>query len=290
MPRKNEETRGSCSGFFYAIISLFAGMLKTGNEGRILNLLVLVALVAILFESCKSIPEGQDEPLATITWDTTLQVKGVILPGDSLHIYTDIGSRTPSNRLFFVNQRFPISARFDFYGPDSDWVVNFSKEIYGGLVVSDKHSFRVPSGIRPGFYKFKAWVNDFQGRSSDTSRFQFLANGVPYPVISISRPTSLDNPVLMSYDSLNQKFILPLSCVSDSNVPGNFYFQWLDSTGRLPVSDSLPLVGKAGVGSTLKCDTSLFVPSNLVKRYKVRVGFATVQRRRMEYLFEAYRK
>lgn len=265
-------------------------MLKKDNESGILNLWVLLALVVILFESCKSIPEGQNEPLATITWDTTLQVRGVILPGDSLHIYTDIGSKTPSNRLFFVNQRFPISARFDFYGPDSDWVFNFSKEIYGGLVVSDKQSFRVPAGIRPGFYKFKAWVNDSQGRSSDTSRFQFVANGMPYPVISISLPTGLDNPVLLSYDSLLQQYRLPLSCSSDSNVPGSFYFQWLDSLGRFPVSDSLHLVGKQGVGSTLRCDTNLYIPQNEVRRFKVRVGFATVQRRRMEYFFEVYHK
>lgn len=228
--------------------------------------------------------------MATISWDTTLQVKGVILPGDSLHIYSDVGSQTPSNRLYFVNQRYPISNRFDFFGPDSDWVFQFSKEIYGGLVLKDKHSFQVPYGIRPGYYQFKAWVKDSKGRNSDTSRFQYVANGVPYPVISISKPSGIENPVLLAFDTVKQKYHLNLSTSADSNIPGDFYMQWLDSLGRNGISDSIPLIGKAGVGTIFKCDTNLFVPENSEKQLIVRLGFSTVQNRRMEYRFAVYRK
>lgn len=240
--------------------------------------------------SCKEVPEGMERPFARISWDTIVAFPRVIFPNDTLVILTDGTSQTEENHLDCRLDRFPISNQFEFLGPDSDWVFKTQFKLEGKVIKRAAWKLGIPEGLRPGIYSFKGWWTDATGMISDTSRFSFVLNTFNYPAISILRPQEISNKVLIPFDSVRAAYRLPLRLQGAPANPGNeFYFQWLDSSGRITLSDSMPLDGKVTEGSKI-CDTVLVPPASEAKLYQIKIGYQTPEKRRMEYRYQLYRK
>lgn len=255
---------------------------------RILCFLSAFSLFIFGLVGCQSVLESPSGPLLGISWDTTVQYKQFIIGGDSLHIVVDLSSQTESNRIFSMGQRKPFSTLFEFLGPDTDWDLQFQKDLFGKKIKKSIYSFRIPDGLRPGIYTISSWAVDGENRKTDTARFQFVLSNGRYPVLAINSPTNVNSPILLSLDSSSNREKIKLSVAAGSSIPGGFVYQWFDSLGNSELSEPIPLISKPREGG-FSCDTLLFLPELFGKKFKMKVAFETIESRKMEYTLSLYR-
>lgn len=245
--------------------------------------------IAIIFLGCKSIPEGPSGPFLAAGFDTVVQFKNFIIPGDTLIVTLGFASQSNVNQIHAKVNRSPFSERLEFYGPDSDWVFSSSKQIPEKLNGKNLWKFVVPTNIRPGISKWKLWLADSENRSSDTSKFEFPVNVLYYPLIVVNLPsnpnvaTKLINKDTLYPDSAQFKIL------AYTNLLEHFSVQWWDSAKTNSFSEPVILPLK-GTTSPFSLDTILKAPDAPKKYFQLKMTLKTTDNRREEYWVPFFRK
>ena len=249
-----------------------------------------IGLLAI-WCGCKNVPDVPEGPFCTVSYDTVVQYKQLIIPGDTLIFFADYASNTPVNHLHIKSFRYPLSTQFDFFGPDSDW--HFVQQVLLSHALKTNAFFKttIPEGLRPGLYQWKAWLENANHKPSDTSRFQFVITGLGYSTLGFTTPS---NPSVAT-KLINKDAIPPDSARLAVFVPGyqfaNLRLQWFDSLRISPTSDQQNIVAANLKPATdgYNLDTLWQAPATLHKNYQLRFELETVTGRKQVYWVPFYR-
>jgi len=193
-----------------------------------LNLLKSILLISLAFLllnlfSCKDLNEEKKAPVLQMTWDTIVAQPSFILPNDTLLLTHTLASSENRNDIYHQTTRLPLDY-VEFFGPDSEYVFSRSYPFERRFIEKAELKEAIPNGIRPGIYKFSAWVKDSKSQVSNTIEFKFAINSPDYPGIAVDTPGN-------GYLALNKvrapNFKLKIRAFGESLVELNT--EWYDS-------------------------------------------------------------
>lgn len=251
---------------------------ETGLLLRWLKLATPVSFVLCLMLglACKELPEEKSRPVFRLKWDTVPQVKGLILPGDSLVLISEWASRSRQNRLH-VTSGYVADPTIEYAGPDTFFAIRKIENLTFQYAQSYASKFLISSNCFPGTYKITSWMQDQSGRSSDSVSFAFPLTVSAYPFSLVDTPANVRAREL----PISQKPIY-FKVRSFGSQLSSFQYQWFDS---LKSSGIQPLqVREAPAPSDqLVFADSIYPPPGNSKSFYLKLGSKTSSGRSTSY-------
>ncbi len=232
---------------------------------------------------CKDLPEENQKPYFSLNWDTLVQNKGVIVPGDTLVFKVSLLSRTEENELRIETSRKSFD-RLNFEGPGTENISDNRMSFSGKSLDLFPMKQKLKADAIPGIYTFKTQVADRDNKLSRIQTFScnilnpdFPALGIDSPVNSFfTVPEIVGNGFLLKTRGFGSR-IAEMSC------------QWFDSIAVGSLSEKL-LMLPAGEPNEAVFRQFVSFPAVRNRNLKLRLGIKNKSERAAYYWLDVKRK
>lgn len=205
------------------------------------SFLASLGLALLVLEACSPFPENPSKPFLTGTFDTVVNKKGLIGPGDSLIWWHSLANASGTGNLEWFLRPSP-STDYTYEGPDPAIPTLRMFSVNASYQNQQPVGFRLPQFYAPGEYLHLLVFRPSDGSSSDTLKKKVFQYHPAYPELVLDTP---GNGLLGSHILTRNRFKVQFRGFGVD--VSQFRFEWFDSTKTNSLSPvvEIPITSEA---------------------------------------------